>query len=378
MPNTENLVPQDKFSTSLAQVCAATDTIIYLNAQPTAPEGYLTIDEGLPTEEVILYTSKGSNFVTCPSVATGRGVFGSAVGHSLSAVVKMKVVAEYYTALQRGENNIGLHTYTKEGGQNFFAPGSCVWSISSGLIGTMSSGFVYINGKRLVVTAIASKTFVLSNDTYVDFLDNGDGTAIPVYTPQSNNTVSPALASSSARNAIIVTNGTQIVAGNGGINQGSIAATAPTVSSSILTVCDSIGNMIYNITPNPSRIGFRNITTFGTTVSGSPTTITGLSCPVIVPLGRSITARLSVGYVRNSNTGGATELTIGDGTVTSVIGQGVVQAGSGGPANAGGPAVILADSTPTVATKTYIPGIFTGGAGTSVIDNGISFSIQVV
>lgn len=103
---TAALIPQNKFSTSLSAPFSASDTVAYLANLPTATEGFLTIDEGLSTEEVIFYDSKGSNFVTCPSVADGRGVYGTAQAHAQGATVKMKVVAEYFKALQDGSSMV--------------------------------------------------------------------------------------------------------------------------------------------------------------------------------------------------------------------------------------------------------------------------------
>lgn len=129
---TSALIPQNKFSTSLLSACSATDTIIFVNAVPTSTMGFLTIDEGLVTEEVIFYSSVGSNFVTCPSVSDGRGVFGAAVGHSTNAVVKMKVVAEYYKALQNGTAISSLPQTLLSNPNRFSAYNSTTQSLPSG------------------------------------------------------------------------------------------------------------------------------------------------------------------------------------------------------------------------------------------------------
>jgi hypothetical protein len=56
---------------------------------------------------------------------------------------------------------------------NFVSSG-LIWSAVTGLNGTMSSGIVYIQGIRVPVTAVGSKTFTASQDTYVDVDYNGN------------------------------------------------------------------------------------------------------------------------------------------------------------------------------------------------------------
>lgn len=100
---TSALTVQNGFSTTLSTAVSSTDTIFYLATLPTGSQGFLTIDEGLSTAEIIFFTSKGSNFVQCTSIAQGRGQDGtSAVGHSSGAVVKMKTNAGFWKALQDG------------------------------------------------------------------------------------------------------------------------------------------------------------------------------------------------------------------------------------------------------------------------------------
>jgi hypothetical protein len=103
---TSALVSQNAFSTTLINPVTSTDTTIYLNSLPTASEGYLTIDEGLSTQEVLFYNSKGANFVTVPSLAD-RALQGTTTPspvptHLSGAVVKMKTVAQYLQALANG------------------------------------------------------------------------------------------------------------------------------------------------------------------------------------------------------------------------------------------------------------------------------------
>lgn len=105
---TSNLGMQDFFTTTLNGNVASGDTVINLNAVPTASEGYLVIDPNNPTtREVIYYTSKTSGSVTCPdaTAGSGRGVGGTSVqAHTSGTLVEMRDVAEYWQALQNGES----------------------------------------------------------------------------------------------------------------------------------------------------------------------------------------------------------------------------------------------------------------------------------
>lgn len=99
---TAALSPQDYFATTLSSGITLSDTTIFLSSLPTATEGFLVIDPDNSSKEIIFYNAKGSNFVTVPSTGDrGRGGT-SAVAHSSSAVVKMMVVAEYFTEVQNG------------------------------------------------------------------------------------------------------------------------------------------------------------------------------------------------------------------------------------------------------------------------------------
>jgi hypothetical protein len=109
----------DNFYTStLSSGITASDTTIYLNALPTATEGYLVIEPDSSTQrEIIYYTSKGANFVTLPSAAAGRGVGATtAQSHSSGVTAQMNVVAEHFEALQDGTAiGTGAITSTKIG-----------------------------------------------------------------------------------------------------------------------------------------------------------------------------------------------------------------------------------------------------------------------
>lgn len=109
---------------------------------------------------------------------------------------------------------------------------------------SMTSGFVYINGRKIPISAVSARAFTASKDTYVDVLDNADGTGTLVYTEVANNAASPALASNSIRIATVVTGATTIAAATS-IGQGGFANILPVISSQIFRGFDSLGNLIY-------------------------------------------------------------------------------------------------------------------------------------
>lgn len=195
---------------------------------------------------------------------------------------------------------------------NFIQTGA-VWSVVSGLAATMTLANIWINGVEYALGAVGTHTFGASNDTYVDYTV-GSGIT---YTPVSNSSVSPSLAANSVRIAIIVAGSSTISS----INQGNTSATAPVVSSNILTVTDSLGNLIYPSDPTSKLLGYRSIASnFTTTTSGSYIAVTGLSAPYINPTGRRIKAIFSGGISSAAAAGAymavATQL---DGS--SIIGQ---------------------------------------------------------
>lgn len=71
---------------------------------------------------------------------------------------------------------------------------------------SMSALVVHINGRRISITAVTARTFTASKDTYIDVLDNGDGTGTLVYTEVANGaTTGFTLAANSLRLGYIVT-----------------------------------------------------------------------------------------------------------------------------------------------------------------------------
>lgn len=190
---------------------------------------------------------------------------------------------------------------------NFVYTG-CIWSLVSVFSGTMTGGTIYVNGIRVVVSGIGANTFAASSDTYVYIDSLGNVT----YSAVSNNAASPSATANAILVAIVITNGSTITS----VNQGAVTAVAPIVASNTLTVCDSLGNLIYPTDPASKLLGYRQVTSTLTNISTSNTAvaITGLSVPVIVPTGRKI--KISV-YIKELTTSAITTpvVSIYDGAV---------------------------------------------------------------
>jgi hypothetical protein len=157
--------------------------------------------------------------ITATSVTSAGAVSGTTIsGTSITGTAGL--VAK--TALINGTSPFS--------GQDYFLSG-CIWSadaVGSTRLASMTSGVVVIGGKPLTVAAVTSRTFTASKDVYVDFKDNGDGTAVPVYYDNTTNAASPTFATTTGtvRNAIIVVGATNI-ATTASINQGRIIGVLP-------------------------------------------------------------------------------------------------------------------------------------------------------
>lgn len=198
------------------------------------------------------------------------------------------------------------------GGLNFIESG-CVWSgdaYASTRNASMTSGVVYIGGKRLTVAAVSARTFTASKDTYVDFADNGDGTASIIYTEVTNNAASPTALTGGGtftdathiRNAIIIT-GASNIANVGSVNQGQETKVLPIASSLPYQVTDSLGFLICPRDSTRRLLGYRILTAN----QGSVTTevvITGLNVPIRAQSGRKI--KITVAGTK-SNTNSSTD-----------------------------------------------------------------------
>ena len=170
-----------------------------------------------------------------------------------------------------------IDSFTDDTTVNYVASG-CVWtgdSYGSTRYGSMTAGTVYINGQKVSVSAVTSRLFTASKDTYVDVDSNGALT----YSEVANNASSPALAANSIRLAIIVTAAGSI-ASKYRINQGIVSATTGDIYSpssgvagwnnnpSSNVIIDSLGNRICNKDPIGRLLSA--YTRAGSATTGSP------------------------------------------------------------------------------------------------------------
>ncbi len=111
---------------------------------------------------------------------------------------------------------------------DFVADGG-IWSVSTGLTGTMSEATIVIDGQIYTVSAVASKIFSTSQDTYVDV---GINSTLD-YTSVGLDAAAPSLAADHVRLARISTDGSDITeiakTREGGIVQDKLATDAKTV-----------------------------------------------------------------------------------------------------------------------------------------------------
>lgn len=261
--------------------------------------------------------------------------------------------------------------------------GTGIWSglgYGTTLTATMTAATCYINGRRILIAAVATRTFTASKDTYVDVLDNLDGTGTIVYTEVANNAASPALAANSVRMAIIVSGATIVNVGS--INQGEENKVLPIASSIAYTTTDSLGNLICPRDPNRKILGYRQIVAnSNTTVAGNPgVAVTGLTVPVIVPLGRKVRVHLFYGNHANNGTNNQVGAAIWDGAVTSgtELNRSVI---FGITSSSSYETMMLVEvmHTPTVASKTYTASMFSiGGGTTSLVASAVTPSYIMV
>lgn len=285
--NPTNFGYQNFYSSTLTGDITSGTLTIGLATVPTPSSGILVIEPDSTTNrEVIVYTSKGASTITCPS--DGRGYSGTtAAAHLTGSTVIMAPVDKWFTALASGE--LSTDPLRTELFYDYVASG-CTWSgdsYGSTRNASMTSGVIYINGRRLTVATITARSFTASKDTYIDASDAGDGTATITYSEVLNNAASPSLAANSIRLGIIVT-GASNIANVGSVNQGQESKVLPIASSVAYSVVDSLGNMICPRDPLRRVIGGRQNTTSFSTTSGSYVQVTGLSVPVIVPDGRKL------------------------------------------------------------------------------------------
>lgn len=228
---------------------------------------------------------------------------------------------------------------------------------------SMTSGVCYINGRRIALTAVNARTYTASRDTYVDVLDNQDGTGTLVYTEVTNNAASPALAANSIRIGIIVT-GASTIANVGSVNQGQNEKVLPIASGIPYTTADSLGNIICSRDPQRRTLNYKQMTSNQTGIGTSATQITPFSLAIKVPTLRKIKLKVYC-WATDSTTTSTTTVTIWDGTVGSgtQVGSGLIKQSAAGN---GTMQIAEIELTPSATSKTYNIGLSTG-SGTAGI-----------
>ena len=242
----------------------------------------------------------------------------------------------------------------------------CVWSgdaYASTRNASCTSGVVYLAGKRLTVAAVTARSFTASKDVYCDLKDNGDGTAVWVYTDNTTNAASPALTAGNLRGAIVVV-GASSIANVGSVNMGEEDKVLPIASSIPYAVTDSLGNLICPRDPQRKILGKRQITTAFSSATVAGVDVTGLSAPVIVPTGRKIKASVVSSSIQKSGT--ATEnLIVNLKCDTTVIAIKDLSLAGSNYRMAGD---VSAVHTPAAGAHTYLVTMSSSNAGTMIMN----------
>lgn len=181
---------------------------------------------------------------------------------------------------------------------------------------SMTAMICYINGRRISISAVTARSFTASKDTYIDVLDNADGTGTLVYTEVTNNAASPALAANSIRIGIIVT-GASNIASVASVNQGEETKLLPIASSIPYAVTDSLGNIINPRDPNRRVLGYRKATGGQGTSSDTYVDLTSVNLVCNIPAGRKVKITANFVSVYNTTSGSGGEINIYD--VTSSV-----------------------------------------------------------
>lgn len=237
-----------------------------------------------------------------------------------------------------------------------FVESGCVWtadSVGVNLNASMTSGVVWLSGKRLTVAAVTARAFTTNVDTYIDLSDNGDGTGLLAYDEEATNAASPALAAGSIRIGIIQAAAT--ITATTKVNQGQETKVFPIASSIPYAVTDSLGNLICPRDPNRKTLGYRQAITNQASTS-TTNTATILQVPYIVPIGRKVkyTAYSATFPVNASATTSRIRLFDGAGT-----GGTQLQAATASTfaANVGVPVLTEVIYTPSAASNTVSAGV---------------------
>jgi hypothetical protein len=156
-----------------------------------------------------------------------------------------------------GDIPINLLANYSAGKSNYVESGCVITGTAYGstLAWSMTSGVVWINGRRYTVSA-ASGTVTASRDTYFDVLEPVSGSVATLVNTGgnivTNNAASPTLAANSIRIGTVVS-GASSIAASTSIGQGGFANTVPVISSQILKGFDSLGNLVYPKGPVNTR-----------------------------------------------------------------------------------------------------------------------------
>lgn len=301
--------------------------------------------------------TNGQALDATPLLANLAAVYAAIQSFDASQIAAGTLVAAAFAT------SINPNTILSEVTRNFVASG-LVWSADSAgvtLAGSMTSGVLYYSGVRVAVNSISAHAFTASKDTYVDISNLGTVT----YTEVTNNAASPAMTANSIRVAIVVT-GAGSIAAAASINQGQEDRVLPIASSIPYAVTDSLGDLICPRDPNSKLLGYRQITsTFVLSASQTtPTQITGLTCPVIVPTGRKIKVTTYCGNLLPA--GGVANMSVWDGVVNSGT---QIQSGNTW-STSGGVAMVGVMATPSTASKTYNAGTVNTGANNVTVTAG--------
>lgn len=326
----------------------------------TSPKVITSINDTNNNELIaVTATASAVNEITVTNAATGTAPSISATGgdSAVNLNLRGKGLAKTVT-IGAGAATIFPYDFVLSG---------CVWTADaagSTRLASMTSGVVVINGNPVTVAAVTGRTFTASKDVYVDVLDNGDGTGLLVYTDNTTNAASPALASNSVRLAIIVV-GASSIATAASVNQGQEDRVLPIASSVPYAVTDSLGNLICPRDPQRRIIGYRQITSTATQSSTSATQITGLSVPVIVPTGRKVLISAGCGDTAPSGGYTTTKFSVWDGTVGS--GTQIFELLNSASTTAGSEIGIYGSVpvTPSSSSKTYNGGLRSSGAASA-------------
>lgn len=231
---------------------------------------------------------------------------------------------------------------------NYVVSGGTI-ATSATLGSTITAMVAYNNGKEQIVGAFPI-TVVALKDTYI--YEKDDGTYVTTNSV-ANNAVSPAATTNTDGSTallvgIVVSSATAITS----VNQGSISATAPVVSSATLTVCDTLGNVIYNTNPSGGLIGYRVGLATNLTTAAADAIGTTMVC--IIPAGRKVKV---TGSARMSQTGGGTNCTVTatvkqDGSLVGAPGMSIILGAAGTTNDITG--VALATLAPSAGSHTYV------------------------